>query len=83
MLDRESELYHSGLLARETQKSKEHLALIVTREGVEVSAAAKGLRFEYSSTWDKIKSSCVEADRRFKAKVAENEQRLSVVNESR
>ena len=64
MLDKESEIYNSGMLNRDAQK--EHLALVVTREGIEVSAATKGLRFEYSDTWEHIRGNWAEADRRLK-----------------
>lgn len=55
MLDRESELYHSGIL--NDQRSEEHAAVVITRKGVEISATSKGLQLNYSSTWrDMIKS---------------------------
>lgn len=54
MLDRESELYHSGLLS--DQVSTDHAAVVITRTGVEISAASAGFRLNYASTWrDMIK----------------------------
>lgn len=53
MLDRESEIYHSGMLNKDTDQ--EHLAVVFTRDGVEVSAATKSLRFEYGGRWGSIR----------------------------
>lgn len=66
MLDRESEMYHSGLLDRGTDQ--EHLALVLTRDGVEVSAATKNLRFEYGSRWDSVRREWERAEQHLQAR---------------
>lgn len=53
MLDRESEIYHSGLLT--AMPEQEHLAVVFTRDGVEVSAVTKTLRFEYGNRWSSVR----------------------------
>ena len=64
MLDKESEIYHSGILNLEAQRA--HFAFVVTREGVEVSAAKQGLRFEYSDTWEHIRRQWEATDKKRK-----------------
>lgn len=64
MLDKASEVYHSGIVNRDAQKK--FGALVVTEEGIEVMAATDGLRFEYAGRWSEIFKRWAEIDRRVK-----------------
>jgi len=69
MLDKESEIYHSGMLNVEAQR--DHFVVAFTRDGIEVSAATRGLRFEYSDTWHDIREKWATADKKLKERKAE------------
>jgi hypothetical protein len=61
MLDRESEIYNSGVLAQ--NRPDEYAAVVLTRDGVEVSAASRGFSLHYSSTWEQLRKRWSEIDR--------------------
>ena len=66
MLDRESEIYNSGVLREKLPE--EHAAIVVTREGVEVSASSRGFNLRYSNTWKKMTQGWEETDRKVRAR---------------
>lgn len=66
MLDRESELYNSGILCKDCRD--DHAAIVITRDGVEISASTRGFRLNYSNRWDSIKRRWEEIDRRTRSR---------------
>ena len=72
MLDRESELYNSGLLNRGVQAR--YGAIAITPEGIEVSAINGGLQVEFSSTWKELGKALSSVDARLKVPQRELEE---------
>lgn len=76
MLDKASEIYNSGLLNRNVQH--EFGAIVVTREGLEISAAtSNGFRFEYANTWERMRAAWATTDAKLRARREEFAQERS------